>query len=71
MLPTASVESWRKGVAEVGVLGAAAVASPPSGVDGELRQVSKAAELVRAGGLAAGQSAEAIQVHRLAPFEAR
>src|SRR4029077_14811716 len=51
-----------RGIAEVGVLGATAVTRPPPGVDGELRQISKAAELVGACRFAAGQGAEAIEV---------
>ena len=52
----------RSRIAEVGVLGAAAIARPPTGVDGELHQVGETSELIGSSGLAAGQGAEAIEV---------
>src|SRR5256886_14955230 len=63
MLPNR--QSWdglREGVAEVGVLRVAAVARPEAGVDGQLHQVREASDLLRAGGLAARQLAELVQV---------
>src|SRR5215469_2831793 len=60
-------EGWdrrRKGVTEVWILGAAAIARPPGGIHRKLHQVGEAPEgLVRTRGLAAGQSAERVQVY--------
>jgi hypothetical protein len=60
-----SGDGLRQGVAEVGVLRVAAVARPEAGVDGQLRQVGEASDLLRAGRLATGQGAELVQVDRL------
>src|SRR4030081_1511160 len=60
-----------RGIAEVGGLGAAAVASPPGGIDGELHQIGEAAELVGACGFAAGQGAEAIEVDSVRAFRSQ
>jgi hypothetical protein len=54
-----------KGVTEIGILGAAAITSPPGGVDSELHEVGKAPKLVGAGRLAASQSAKAIEIDRV------
>ena len=45
---------------KVGVIGTAAVASPPTGVESELHEVSKPKLSTRPGGGAAGQGAELI-----------
>ncbi len=55
-------DGLREGVAEIRVLGPAAVAGPPTGVHFELHQVGEAADLLRAGCLAARQRAEPIQI---------
>ena len=55
----------RKRVAEVRVLGEAAVTSPPAGIDRELHQVRQTPDLVGSGCLAAGQSAKAIKIDRI------
>ena len=58
---------WER-IAKVGVLGAAAVAGPPTCVDRKLHQVREAADLLGAGGLAAGQGAELVEVDGVGAF---
>jgi hypothetical protein len=60
----AAGDGLRQGVAEVGVLRVAAVARPEARVDGQLHQVGQTPDLLRAGGRAAGQGAEPVQVDR-------
>src|SRR5438093_13662656 len=52
----------REGVAEIGVLGAAAVARPPTGVDRELHQAGQPADLLSAGRSTARQRAKPIEI---------
>lgn len=58
---------WKR-VAEIGIFVGAAVAGVPSGVDGEFHQVGEAADLLRAGGLAAGQVAEVVEIDGVGAF---
>ncbi len=56
--------SLRERVPEVRVLGAAAVAGVPSGVNGKLHQVGEPTKLIRSCCLAAGQGTELLEVGR-------
>src|SRR6476660_7452759 len=49
---------------EVRIVGAAAVPRPPTGVQGKLHEVGQAKLSTRAGGLAAGQGAEWLEIYR-------
>jgi hypothetical protein len=57
----------RKRRAEIRVL-VAAVSRPPAGVHGQLEEVRETPDLLCAGGLAALERAELIEVHRLRTF---
>src|SRR5437588_4872635 len=55
----------REGVAKIGVLRAAAVACPPTGVHGELHEVGEPSDLLGAGSFTAGQRAKLVQIDGL------
>src|SRR5258708_40049273 len=54
-----------EGVTEIRVFAAAAVLRPPTGVHGELHQVSEPSDLLGACRFTAGQVAKAIQIDRI------
>ena len=57
-----NVDRLRKGVAEVRILRAAAVASPPAGIHVEIHEVCEPADLLSACRLAAGQGAKLVEI---------
>ncbi len=58
-------DSLRERVAEIRIAGAAAVARVPGGVDRELHQIGEPPDLLRSGGLAAGQISKLLQADGL------
>src|SRR5262250_3540240 len=64
-------QSWNglfKRITQVGILRAASIASPPTGVYGQLHYVSEPSDLLRPRSLTAGQRAEIVQVHCIGAF---
>src|SRR5206468_12583201 len=59
-------DGWWEGVPEIGVLGAAAVLGPVTGIHGELHEVGEPPDLLGAGRFTAGQGAKLIQIDGIA-----
>ena len=61
-------DGWWEGVTEIGVLRAAAVLSPPTGIHGELHEVCEPSDLLGAGRFTARQRAKLIQIDWISAF---
>src|SRR5690348_4938039 len=55
-------DGLREGVTEIGILGAAAVACPPTGIHGELHEVGEPSDVLGAGRFTAWQRTKLIQI---------
>src|ERR1700704_4980515 len=63
-----NVDSLRKGVSEVRILCAAAVASPPTGIHRQIHEVCEPTDLLSACRLAAGQGAKVVEIDCVRTF---
>src|SRR5258706_5576684 len=63
-----NVDSLMKGVAEVSILCAAAVASPPAGIHVQIHEVGEPTDLLSACRLAAGQGAKLVEIDWVRAF---